>query len=342
MDILVLNCQKKYLKWSGVFEKLVDRNIVQLEYELVNQLNDDTKTIKLFRLKTLGNKYLTLTQNVSFVTEKSDDNLFVENNYHCILQTVSHKFLTVDSNMFVHISNSPSLNSVMHISSSWFKDIEQMYINGLFVLKMNIQYLMENEFNTAYEIINKFEYKNIYNLLELDKSFQQLLSNSYIVECLNKLFNHTNYHLTSFYSNKLSFSNNKKHYWHVDYPYNTFVEPFCDKELYCVQVMILLTDFTEENGATQYIAGSQKYGTNPNNDVLLNHKVKTIVAKKGSVIVSFGNMWHTEGVNTTSDSRIALIAKFSPLCINAEHNVLTTFKYKDNGLRIDNNKLLYI
>ena len=70
--------------------------------------------------------------------------------------------------------------------------------------------------------------------------------------------------------------------------------------------MWMITDFTEENGATRVVPGSHLSGRQP--DPSIPHPVATvaITGPAGSAMAFDGRLWHGAAANTTSESRFGI------------------------------------
>lgn len=68
---------------------------------------------------------------------------------------------------------------------------------------------------------------------------------------------------------------------------------------------ILLTDFTEENGATYFLPGSQNQFTAPCEEDFFKNS-KRLVAKAGSILFFNARVWHMGGANRSTSWRHAL------------------------------------
>jgi ectoine hydroxylase-related dioxygenase (phytanoyl-CoA dioxygenase family) len=86
---------------------------------------------------------------------------------------------------------------------------------------------------------------------------------------------------------------------HVDRPHFTF--DFKEG----VGSLILLDDFTEENGATWFLPGSHSMQNMPDNDFFYKN-AKRLVAPKGSVFYFNLRLWHAGGENKTNTWRNSL------------------------------------
>ena len=77
-----------------------------------------------------------------------------------------------------------------------------------------------------------------------------------------------------------------------------------------LQMMVVLDDFTEENGATYFLSGSHKHEDKPEEQYFYDCSDRAI-AKKGSLILFDANLWHAAGKNYTNHQRRALTMAFT-------------------------------
>ena len=77
-----------------------------------------------------------------------------------------------------------------------------------------------------------------------------------------------------------------------------------------VQMLVLLDDFTEENGATYLLSGSHKEDQKPEEGFFYANAHRAL-GKKGSIILFDSNLWHAAGVNQTDMPRRALTISFT-------------------------------
>ena len=77
-----------------------------------------------------------------------------------------------------------------------------------------------------------------------------------------------------------------------------------------VNVMFMITDYTERNGATRIVPGSHLSGAQPPR--ALPHPVPTVAAegKAGTAVIFEGRTWHAAGVNATDQPRFGITATY--------------------------------
>mmetsp|Transcript_3728 Transcript_3728/g.8072 ORF Transcript_3728/g.8072 Transcript_3728/m.8072 type:complete len:161 (-) Transcript_3728:58-540(-) len=102
--------------------------------------------------------------------------------------------------------------------------------------------------------------------------------------------------------------------WHVDYPYHDIEQPW-PKEPLSLQVLWLLDDFREDNGATMFAPRSHELLTTPPYSFDLPHSFtgngELLQAPVGSVLVAHGAWWHRQTINKSEQPRHALLASLT-------------------------------
>ena len=103
-----------------------------------------------------------------------------------------------------------------------------------------------------------------------------------------------------------------------------------------------LDDFKVENGATLYIPYSFHARAFPNNIEV--EKIEPMKLSKGSLLFFRGDLWHSQGINTTDNPRVAVLANFSPLEIPAKDNMVQQLEQNKNleTVKIENGKVLLL
>lgn len=110
---------------------------------------------------------------------------------------------------------------------------------------------------------------------------------------------------------------------HVDYPYFSLPEPYPISPTLEVQVIWMLEEFTEANGATAFVAGSQTWGTFPEPSQFT-ELAKPLIGRAGSVAISHGLCWHDTAANTTNTPRVAILGNYNPKYIRPLENPVAT------------------
>lgn len=76
------------------------------------------------------------------------------------------------------------------------------------------------------------------------------------------------------------------------------------------QLLVMLDDFTEENGATYFYDGSHRQANKPADDEFF-ASARRAVGTAGSIVMFNSNVWHAAGVNRSTAPRRALTLVFS-------------------------------
>lgn len=84
-----------------------------------------------------------------------------------------------------------------------------------------------------------------------------------------------------------------------------------------LNMLIMLDDFTRENGATHVLSGSHRYPDRPADDVFFD-KADRIRGKAGSCLLFNSNLWHAAGVNQTDQPRRALTLTWTRSCMKPQ------------------------
>lgn len=105
---------------------------------------------------------------------------------------------------------------------------------------------------------------------------------------------------------------------HVDYPYwdmhdrATFPVGINASFPLNAQATVLLDDFTETNGATAVVPGTQKLGRYPDNPAVQPPGTKRMLGRAGDVAVFFGLVWHCAMPNDSDGDRSAILIQYLP------------------------------
>ena len=77
-----------------------------------------------------------------------------------------------------------------------------------------------------------------------------------------------------------------------------------------LNTLVMLDDFTAENGATFLLPGSHKHAAKPSDEEFYNH-AKQAIGPAGSILIFNSNVWHAGGNNVTDRPRRSVTPMYS-------------------------------
>lgn len=92
-----------------------------------------------------------------------------------------------------------------------------------------------------------------------------------------------------------------------------------------ISLLILLDDFTNENGGTYFLSGSAHSCRKPSEQFFY-QRAKRLNAPRGSIAVFNSGLWHAGGVNQTDLPRRALTLTFSRPFVKPQYDYLSAFE----------------
>ena len=114
---------------------------------------------------------------------------------------------------------------------------------------------------------------------------------------------------------------------HSDWPFNQHSQahvpaPYPDVVMHLVSFW-MLTDFTEENGATIVVPRSHKKSVNPSGEIDVNpdepYPGETrLIGKAGTVAVFDARLWHAEAPNVSDEARVGALVRYAPWWLNLD------------------------
>jgi len=139
-------------------------------------------------------------------------------------------------------------------------------------------------------------------------SLNDFLCSIYLDDYINSYFG-SPYILNSYGAvNNIPHSNNAyQHGQRFHRDVRTYVESFH----LMLNMLVLVDDFTIENGATKVVPGSHLIKERPSDEYLEQHTVR-IVGSAGAIVLFDSNLWHSAAPNTTNGQRMALTLTFTP------------------------------
>lgn len=173
--------------------------------------------------------------------------------------------------------------------------------------QINLQLVDAYELRRDIQVQNGIEANTdgtLHHLVEADNFSIPFLENMYCDKFMKDFF-HGNYILNSF-GGVLNFKGSKPYVQNV----HRDVRSFTGDVKLMINMLVLLDDFTLENGATYFLTGSHHQDAKPNDELFYN-KADRAVGKKGSIILFDSHLWHATGYNTTDNQRRALTLTFT-------------------------------
>ena len=152
--------------------------------------------------------------------------------------------------------------------------------------------------------------QRVWNLTNKSEEFRSLLEVDALNEMMNFIFSrptkHQLFHLSSFQTNIIH-PGAPKQKLHIDTPFPEPIPPWAAK----ANSIWMLNDFTETNGATEFVRGSHKSDKKPNQQDDQKLPLEIATGLQGSVLFTHGNLWHCAGANNSDEIRVGLLCSFA-------------------------------
>jgi hypothetical protein len=84
-----------------------------------------------------------------------------------------------------------------------------------------------------------------------------------------------------------------------------------------INMLVMLDDFTVENGATKVFPGSHRQPEKPSDEVF-NRYGKPLLGAAGTIVLFNSYLWHKGELNTTPNNRVALTLSFGPAFVKPQ------------------------
>lgn len=144
-----------------------------------------------------------------------------------------------------------------------------------------------------------------HHLLMDDPCFMEMLSALRVMDPLITRFFDGNYILNS-YGGSLNDRGMRAYVQNV----HRDVRFWSDAKRFMLNALVMLDDFTEANGATHLLSGSQDLPDRPD-DAHFFANASRATGQRGSVLLFDSRAWHAAGINQTDDRRSALTLTFT-------------------------------
>jgi len=213
--------------------------------------------------------------------------------------------------------------------------VSQMEVQGWFIFEDIVDAALVKELivdlERSYEIRRPIQIKNgvdantegtAHHLLADGKSFIELLKRAYLDEYL-KAFFEGNYILNTFGGNL----NLKKQFTYASVVHRD-VRTYTREIKFLMNIIVMLDDFTLDNGATYLLSGSHLKKEKPS-DAEFFSKAGRAVGKSGSIVFWDSNIWHAAGENKTDLPRRSLSLIYSKPFMKQQFDYPRAIGYED-------------
>lgn len=140
-----------------------------------------------------------------------------------------------------------------------------------------------------------------------DDSLADFLSRLYLDDCIRRYFG------GEYILNSYGAVNNLPHspdaYQHA-LRFHRDVRTYSGSFRLMLNMLVMVDDFTVENGATKVVPGSHRSEARPDDDVLERETVR-LVGRAGTIVLFDSNLWHSAAPNLTQGPRMALTLTFT-------------------------------
>ena len=175
------------------------------------------------------------------------------------------------------------------------------------------------------KLVIQEEKERLYGLIYKDEIFANLVQDKLILAIIEAILG-KNITLGGFSAHILH-PNAQRMGVHVDYPYWAMPSPFPKHPILEIQVIWMMDDFTANNGAPLFAAGTQNLATVP--DFAEFEKIaEKITGTAGTAIISHGLCWHDTSINSSDRSRISLLGNYTPEYVHPLENNLFDFEFQ--------------
>ncbi len=207
---------------------------------------------------------------------------FMQSNSHIIQRFVSGKF---EKTEFLNAIETDGFAVVENILEDSFMEKMKM--------ELEVAIKKESEFHGS---ASHKDYGMLLACPIYGGTFLQLPDNRKLMEPFNWILGETSIIYVYTSSSMPPNSTNYSARIHVDRPH--FIPGYIE----AMGCLVMLDDFTEENGATWVLPGSHMRQETPDDDYFYNNAMR-IAAPKGSVLYFHLRLWHAGGVNKTNQWR---------------------------------------
>jgi ectoine hydroxylase-related dioxygenase (phytanoyl-CoA dioxygenase family) len=207
---------------------------------------------------------------------------------------------------------------------------ERGYVVFEDVVDQNLLSKLQNDLQAAEQICHDIQVKNgidagmggtVHHLLATGESFLEYLRCGYFYEEIQGFFG-GNFIVNS-YGGVLNRKDIQSYVQNVHRDVRSYTKDY----RMMLNLLVMLDDFTLENGATYLLAGSHLQPEKPSDEFFLAHADRA-VGKAGSLLFFDSRVWHATGKNTTDTVRRALTLTLTPPYFKQQMDYSRTIGYE--------------
>jgi ectoine hydroxylase-related dioxygenase (phytanoyl-CoA dioxygenase family) len=185
---------------------------------------------------------------------------------------------------------------------------------------------------------------NIYNLLNLDKVFSEIIQHKIAMDAFKELLGEN--FVCTYFAAQSSFPGARGQNMHLDYPYVVFNKPgdripyygMGGKEcLLSCGLLTYLNNFDKGNSGTYYLENSHKFRKFPTIEDIKKNNFQQVKITKGSILIFNTLMWHGAMPNYSENkNRSVIVAHYARNFVRSRLDIEKTTKKsvikKDKGI----------
>ena len=169
----------------------------------------------------------------------------------------------------------------------------------------------------AFSQHREIQTKNNSDIITEGVALHVILNNEFFIEFLDKLLKNdefkstlTNYFGGKFIMNSFTALNNIPKSPNFSSIIHRDIKFYSGDVPLMINVLIMLDDFTEENGPTLLLPYSHMFEDKPSDEYFYENGIQ-VLGKKGDVLFFNSNVWHCSSRNETEEDRMAIPITFS-------------------------------
>jgi hypothetical protein len=189
---------------------------------------------------------------------------------------------------------------------------------------------LNTDLEHAYTIARQVQLKNgvaentsgtINHLLGLGDSFLEFLGRMYLKDAIAQFFD--GQYILNIFGGVSNLKDHPSYLLNIHRDLRTFTG---DYKL-MIQMLVMLDDFTADNGATYLMNGGHRVAERPTEAEFYANASRAI-GKRGSIVLFDSNLWHAAGTNQTDQPRRALTLCFTRPFVKQQLDLPRYFGYE--------------